>query len=81
MAWMAVVPPSTGTSGRAGKPATEKEPAALAGWRRQASHAVQGRWSALLWSPPPESNRRPHPYHGCALPTELGGRDGAFTRQ
>src|SRR5918996_134988 len=21
------------------------------------------RWSALLWSPPPESNRRPHPYH------------------
>jgi hypothetical protein len=27
-----------------------------------------------MWSPPPESNRRPHPYHGCALPTELGGR-------
>jgi hypothetical protein len=22
------------------------------------------RWSALVWSPPPESNRRPHPYHG-----------------
>ena len=30
-------------------------------------------WSALVWSPPPESNRRPHPYHGttrnrCAEP-------------
>jgi hypothetical protein len=24
------------------------------------------RWSALVWSPPPESNRRPHPYHGSA---------------
>jgi hypothetical protein len=22
------------------------------------------RWSALVWSPPPESNRRPRPYHG-----------------
>jgi hypothetical protein len=22
------------------------------------------RWSAPMWSPPPESNRRPHPYHG-----------------
>jgi hypothetical protein len=22
------------------------------------------RWSGLVWSPPPESNRRPHPYHG-----------------
>jgi hypothetical protein len=22
------------------------------------------RWSAFVWSPPPESNRRPHPYHG-----------------
>jgi hypothetical protein len=22
------------------------------------------RWSAYVWSPPPESNRRPHPYHG-----------------
>jgi hypothetical protein len=31
------------------------------------------RWSAWVWSPPPESNRRPHPYHGttrnrCAEP-------------
>src|SRR4029434_2142595 len=31
------------------------------------------RWAVSVWSPPPESNRRPHPYHGCALPTELGG--------
>jgi hypothetical protein len=22
------------------------------------------RWSDPVWSPPPESNRRPHPYHG-----------------
>jgi hypothetical protein len=24
------------------------------------------RWPAWVWSPPPESNRRPHPYHGSA---------------
>jgi hypothetical protein len=24
----------------------------------------RSRWSAHVWSPPPESNRRPHPYHG-----------------
>ena len=24
------------------------------------------RWSEPMWSPPPESNRRPHPYHGSA---------------
>jgi hypothetical protein len=24
------------------------------------------RWSERMWSPPPESNRRPHPYHRCA---------------
>src|SRR5215211_2792832 len=24
------------------------------------------RWSSAWWSPPPESNRRPHPYHGSA---------------
>jgi hypothetical protein len=24
------------------------------------------RWSVLVWSPPPESNRRSHPYHRCA---------------
>ncbi len=27
----------------------------------------------LYWSPWPESNRRPPPYHGGALPTELHG--------
>ena len=26
------------------------------------------------WSRLPDSNRRPHPYHGCALPTELSRR-------
>ena len=25
----------------------------------------------FIWSFQPESNRRPQPYHGCALPTEL----------
>jgi hypothetical protein len=24
------------------------------------------RWSVPMWSPPPESNRRPHPYHRCS---------------
>jgi hypothetical protein len=24
------------------------------------------RWSVRVWSPPPESNRRPHPYHRCS---------------
>src|SRR5205085_11845455 len=28
------------------------------------------------WSPLTESNRRPSPYHGDALPTELRGREG-----
>src|ERR1700730_1066109 len=28
---------------------------------------------ALIWSPVTESNRRPSPYHGDALPTELTG--------
>ena len=29
--------------------------------------------NALSWSPVTESNRRPSPYHGDALPTELTG--------
>jgi hypothetical protein len=28
----------------------------------------------LAWSPEPDLNRRPHPYQGCALPTELSGQ-------
>jgi hypothetical protein len=28
----------------------------------------------MTWSPVTESNRRPSPYHGDALPTELTGR-------
>jgi hypothetical protein len=32
---------------------------------RTATHQ-HSRWSAWVWSPPPESNRRPHPYHGSA---------------
>ena len=34
-----------------------------------------------IWCPPPESNWRPHPYQGCALPTELGGRKLNFKQQ
>src|SRR5829696_9296183 len=52
------------------------------GWHADGRHipadtrgqVLDAAWPAVLWwSPPPESNRRPHPYHGCALPTELGG--------
>ena len=32
------------------------------------------RINSLSWSPVTESNRRPSPYHGDALPTELTGR-------
>ena len=28
----------------------------------------------ISWSPRPDSNRRPPPYHGGALPTELHGQ-------
>jgi hypothetical protein len=31
-------------------------------------------WEFLVESPLPDSNRRPLPYHGSALPTELRGR-------
>src|SRR5215217_809819 len=43
--------------------------------RRPVSHVQPGpereddqrlRWSSVWWSPPPESNRRPHPYHESA---------------
>src|SRR6185436_14501691 len=30
--------------------------------------------SGLQLSPDPGLNRRPHPYQGCALPSELSGR-------
>ena len=29
---------------------------------------------SIFWSRLPDSNRRPHPYHGCALPAELSRR-------
>ncbi len=31
-------------------------------------------WRLSILSPQSESNRWPHPYHGCALPTELWGQ-------
>jgi hypothetical protein len=36
--------------------------AARAGPEREDDQRL--RWSSAWWSPPPESNRRPHPYHG-----------------
>ena len=35
----------------------------------------------LLWSCYPDSNWRPHPYQGCALPTELPGHDRSSSRR
>ena len=41
------------------------------------------RFQVLFWSCWADSNRRPHPYQGCALPTELqqhiGDQEGART--
>jgi hypothetical protein len=31
-------------------------------------------WSEPVWSPPPESNRRPHPYHGSAAKRRANSR-------
>lgn len=48
------------------------------GWNAgdaSAHHGLGGRLigQKLGWSPEPGSNRRPHAYHACALPTELSG--------
>src|SRR5215203_3306793 len=43
--------------------------------RRAAAAAHRGAWQAAVQSPLTESNRRPSPYHGDALPTELRGRE------
>jgi hypothetical protein len=42
-----------------GTPALEHNPAGTEG---QATHPASA--AVSMWSPPPESNRRPHPYHG-----------------
>src|SRR5204863_4862301 len=46
-----------------------------------AGTATGGRRSSptTAGSPESDSNRRPPPYHGGALPTELSGRDDEFT--
>src|SRR4029453_5405688 len=31
-------------------------------------------WSLACWSPPPESNRRPHPYHSCCRAPVVSGQ-------
>ena len=38
---------------------------------READYCVGPTSACLFWSRRPESNRRPTPYHGVALPTEL----------
>src|SRR5215212_9310848 len=43
--------------------------------RRAAAAAHRGVRRAAVQSPLTESNRRPSPYHGDALPTELRGRE------
>ena len=45
-----------------------------AGDRASLSSEVKARFAALSRSPLTDSNRRPPPYHGGALPTELRGR-------
>src|SRR3954449_10548410 len=42
--------------------------------RQQVARKERAPYVALLQSPLPDSNRRPPPYHGGALPTELRGR-------
>src|SRR3954447_20781673 len=42
--------------------------------RQQVARKERAPCAALLQSPLPDSNRRPPPYHGGALPTELRGR-------
>ena len=42
--------------------------------RKQAKTAQILRFERFLWSCYPDLNRRPHPYQGCALPTELQQR-------
>ncbi len=41
--------------------------------------AGKGMGKLILWSPLAGLNCRPHPYHGCALPTELSGREVTST--
>ena len=38
---------------------------------------VVGKWRGDWWSPRADLNRRPRPYQGRALPTELQGRSDA----
>jgi hypothetical protein len=35
----------------------------------------------LTWSPEPDSNRRPRPYQGRALPTELSGQTKTLAKK
>jgi hypothetical protein len=45
-------------------PATGRQPAGSVQAAPRTTTDQRFRWSEHVWSPPPESNRRPHPYHG-----------------
>ncbi len=55
------------------------QPGQYRGWQSSGTFQLDDHWtykrkSFVTWSPLTESNRRPSPYHGDALPTELRGR-------
>jgi hypothetical protein len=57
--------PSTSTYERRSQIASQQGKCSLDGRCLILRHGNQRfRWSEPIWSPPPESNRRPHPYHG-----------------
>ena len=57
-------------------PARFRAPATVEAARADARNASD--LQASYASPAPDSNRRPLPYHGSALPTELAGRRGGL---
>src|SRR5256885_6217432 len=63
--------PASASASRAGRAAA---PISAAGPILTARHRLQRGTPSRNPSPAPDSNRRPLPYHGSALPTELAGR-------
>src|SRR4029453_19288111 len=59
--WGSVLIPSYGRSSRFGH---EADPLIVPPSGPEREDDQRLRWSSAWWSPPPESNRRPHPYHG-----------------
>lgn len=73
-AWFCV---GSGLLGRAARPIRRR----LRGSRWGGGGLPRGRAFARPGSHPWDSNPRPHPYQGCALPTELGWRMGEQPRR